>query len=264
MTAAAIAAPLAGITVLVTRPQDSALSRVLRQAGARVVWQPAIRIDDHIPTPELDAALRRVRDFEWIAFTSVHGVSAFWQRARALRIDSETIRGATFFAAVGPATARALERRGARVSVVADPHSAEGLIVQMAYRLTSGSTVLYPRAAGARPILADGLRRVGALVTEATAYETMRSPAARELPVILESGVNCVVFCSPSAVQAVLPYRSLIARTAVACIGPTTAAAAAAAGLRAHIVPPAATAVALAHAVIQHFHPSVPAGTIAP
>jgi uroporphyrinogen III methyltransferase/synthase len=258
MTAAELAAPLSGITVLVTRPQDSALSRVLRRAGARVVWQPAIRIDDHIPTPDLDAALRRVRDFEWIVFTSVHGVSAFWQRARVLRIDSETIRGATF-AAVGPATTRALERRGARVSVLADPHSAEGLIVQMAYRLKSGSTVLYPRAAGARPILVDGLRRLGARVTEATAYETMRSPAMRQLPAILESGVNCVVFCSPSAVHAVLPYRALIARSAIACIGPTTAAAATAAGLRAQIVPPKATATALADAVIEHFHPHAPA-----
>jgi uroporphyrinogen III methyltransferase/synthase len=262
MTAAAIAAPLSGITVLVTRPQDSALSRVLRRAGARVVWQPAVRIAHDIPTPELDAALRRADRFDWIVFTSIHGVSAFWRRARALQIGRERIRTARF-AAVGPATARAIERNGARVSVIAEPHSAEGLIVQMAYQLEGGSTVLYPRTAGARPILVDGLRRLGARVTDATAYE-LRSPAVAELPAILASGVNCVVFCSPSAVHAVLPHRALIARSAIACIGPTTAAAATAAGLRAQIVPPQATAAALADAMIEHFHPNVTAGKTPP
>ena len=257
MTTAPVAAPLKGITVLVTRPQDSALSRVLRRAGARVVWQPAIRIDQDIPTPELDEALRRVDGFDWIVFTSVHGVSSFWRRARALQIDGERISAARL-AAVGPATAGAMQRRGARVDVIADPHSAEGLIVQMAYRLETGSTVLYPRAAGARPILGDGLRRLGARVTEATAYATLRSSAIRKLPAVFESGVHCVVFCSPSAVQAVLPYRALLAGSAIACIGPTTAAAATAAGLSAQIVPPNATAASLADAVIEHFQSNVP------
>lgn len=256
MTVAAIAPPLTGITVLVTRPQDSLLSRVLRRAGAGVVWQPAIRIEHDIATPELDAAVRQIDGFDWIVFTSIHGVAAFWRRVRALQIDRGKISAAKF-AAVGPATARAIERHGARVTVTADPHSAEGLIVQMAYQLECGSTVLYPRAAVARPILVDGLRRLGARVTEAPAYETMRSPAIAQLPAILESGVDCVVFCSPSAVHAVLPYRRLIARSAIACIGPTTAAAATAAGLRAHIIPPTATASALADAVIEHFLSSV-------
>lgn len=254
MTASAIAAPLSGTTVLVTRPgeSDSGLSRALRDAGAQVLWQPTIRIDASAPTPELDAALRRIGGFDWIAFTSVHGVAAFWRRARALRIDPEMLRAATF-AAVGPVTARAIEKHGAVVSVTANPHSAEGLIVQMAYRLGARSTVLYPKAAGARPILVDGLRRLGARVTEAAAYETVLASTLTKLPAIFESGVNCVVFCSPSAVRAILPYRALIARSAIACIGPTTADAARAAGLRVQIVPPRATGLALAHAVIEHF-----------
>jgi len=259
MTAPTVAAPLSGTTVLVTRPRDSALSWVLRRAGARVVWQPAIRIDQ-IPTPDLDAALRRIRGFEWIVFTSVHGVSAFWRRARALRIDPAMMRAARC-AAVGPETSRAIERRGARVSVIADPHSAEGLLVQMADRLESGSTVLYPRAAGARPILVDGLRRLGAQVTEAAAYEATRSPGVTELPAILNEGVDCVVFCSPSAVRAVLPYGALIAQSVIACLGPITADAARAAGLRVQIVPPTATAADLADAVIEHFYCSAAAAS---
>lgn len=261
MTMPAIATPLSGITVLVTRPRDSALSRVLRRAGARVVWQPAIRINENIATPELDAALRGLRGFEWVVFTSVHGVSAFWHRAGALHIDPAVIRAATFVA-VGPATARAIERHGARVRVIADPHSAEGLLVQLAGRLERGSTVLYPRAAGARPILVDGLRRLGARVTAATAYETMRSPGVTLLPAILEAGVDCVVFCSPSAVRAVLPYRARIARSVIAYLGPITAAAARATGWRVQVVPPAATAADLAAAVIAHFRPTAAAAAV--
>ncbi len=260
MTASGIAALLSGTTVLVTRPRDSdsALPRVLRRAGADVLWQPAIRIDQTLPTPELDEALRALAGFEWIAFTSVHGVAAFWRRAGALGIDIEKTRS-TRFAAVGPLTARAIERRGVDVAVTASPYSAEGFIVQMAYRLKAGSTVLYPRAAGARAILGDGLRRLGARVTEVRAYRTVPDSSLTEFSTTLESGVDCIVFCSPSAVQAMLPHRALIERSAIACIGPTTANAARAAGLRVQIVPPQATAFALADAVIDHFHPGAAA-----
>lgn len=262
MTVAAFAGPLSGITVLVTRPRESALARVLRRAGARVVWQPAICIEPDIATPELDAALRRLSDFEWIVLTSVPGASAFWRRVAALRVDRHAIAAARF-AAVGPATARAIERGGARVDVIAKPFSAEGLVLRLTDRLAAGSTVLHPCAREARPILGDGLRRLGARITEAMAYQTGPSPAVTGLPMILDAGVDCVVFCSPSAVRAVLPHHTVIARSAIACIGPTTAAAAQAAGLRVQIVAPQATATELAEAVIEYFRPNaaaLPAG----
>jgi len=245
---------LAGATVLVTRPResDTALSRLLRRAGAKVVWQPTIHIADVEATPELDQALRRLEDIDWVVWTSVHGVSTCWRRMAALGIDPAAIR-ARRVAAVGPATARALERHGMDVTITASPHSAQGLLDAMAPWPLHGATVVYPRAAEVSPTLVAGLRQRGARVVEAPAYRTMPVDAREELGRTLEAGVECVVLCSPSATRSLLPHRSRLDGCAIACIGPTTARAAREAGLVVSIVPMAATSDALADAVIAYF-----------
>jgi uroporphyrinogen-III synthase len=245
---------LSGTTVLVTRPRDSdsALPRALRRAGARVVWEPVIQIDEAEPTPALDAALQHLERYEWIVWTSVHGVSAFWRRAAVLGCDRGLVQSRKI-AAVGPATARAIERSGLDVTLIGYPYSADGLVETMTSLVHPGTAVLYPRAADARPTLVDGLRRIGADVTEVVAYRAVPAPASPAMSSALASGVDCIVFCSPSAVRAVLPHRAAIERSTIACIGPTTAGAARAAGLDVHIVPRQATAFALADAVIAHF-----------
>ncbi len=162
--------------------------------------------------------------------------------------------GSARFAAVGPATARAIRRNGARVDVTADPHSAEGLIVHLAYRLEAGSTVLYPRAAGARPILADGLRRLGARITEAVGTRPGRPSSPNFRP---SSKGASTASCS-AVLRRSVPYSASRAdRTDADRVHRvTTADAVRAAGLCAEIVPPRATAAALARAVIDAFLPT--------
>ena len=100
----------------------------------------------------------------------------------------------------------------------------------------SGGAVLYPASSKARAELADGLaaRRCGFALTRLDTYTTV--PAA-ELPAGAAgaaAAAACVTFASPSAVKAwcaLLPGD--VARAPpVACIGETSATAAAAAGLR--------------------------------
>lgn len=244
------ARPLASTTVLITRPRqaNSPLGRRLRAAGARVIWQPGIEIRATAHPGSLDASIHDLDEFAWVVFTSATGVSVFAKRLAALGVSPSRL-ARKHLAVVGPATAAAAAAQGWPVAVVALPHSAAGLIATLLPRLPASATVLYPRAAGASPVLVNGLRALGARVTDVVAYETVASPSAATL----EEGVDCVVFCSPSAITALRPHHQRLAARTIACIGPTTADAARAAGLPVQIVPGHATGLALANAVVDYY-----------
>jgi uroporphyrinogen-III synthase len=243
--------PLAGTRVWVTRPRgaDAELPRRLANAGAHVIWAPTIAIDSTIDPSGLDRAVRSLEAIDWIVLTSVPAVDVFADRLRGRALDRSALARLRI-AAVGPATARAMERHGVRVALVAEPHSAAGLAAALARHLGPGSTVLYPRAAAAPDTLARQLRSTGAQVIDVVAYRTLPASVDRESARALERGVDCVVFCSPSAIDGAAAHRHVMERATVACIGPTTARAARAAGLRVDVMPARATARALADAIV--------------
>src|SRR5207244_13225969 len=78
-------------------------------------------------------------------------------------------------AAIGPATAEALVRRGVVPDLVPDRFVAEAVVSALAAQgEVRGKTVLLPRAREARDALPDGLRALGALVDVIPIYETVR------------------------------------------------------------------------------------------
>ena len=241
--------PLAGRCVWLTRPHDrlDALSDAFARAGADVVASPAIAVDFGVDTSALDAALRAVDTCDWIVLTSTRAIEACRRRADGVGIDLSTWASVRL-AVVGPVTADALTRIGLRAAVVANPHSAIGLLKTIAPHIRPGSRVLYPRAETVAPTLTDGLRSLGARVHEVIAYRTV--PASVAAPT---ARPDCVVFCSPSAVAAVRRQRAPVDDAVVACIGRTTARAAVAAGYRVDVIPSRATAIDLADAVVRHF-----------
>lgn len=218
--------PLHGRRVVVTRfePEDGPLATALRRAGADPLLVPLVSIN---PVSENDAATPRpLRDFDWIAFTSANGVRMFCARLdTAQRTAFRSHRG---IAAVGPATARAVAAAGAISALTAPEFVAESLADALGD--VGGSAILWPRAAGARSVLADTLRDRGADVTEQILYDTVtaRVPeGTREL--IL--GADAITFTSPSAVRAFVSSFGPCVAPKIVCIGPVTAAAAGDAGL---------------------------------
>jgi uroporphyrinogen III methyltransferase / synthase len=244
--------PLKGRTIIVTRPRGRAdeLAETLRRRGARVVFAPLIRTVPPRSWAPLDAALRRLEHYDAAAFASATAVEAFFARAEALGL---TPRPPAVVAAVGPATAAALAVRGWRAGTVPDDPRAEGLAT--ALRLPPGARVLLPRAERGREVLPRRLRRAGMKVAAVTAYRTVADEAGRRaLREALGAGAHAVCFASGSAVtsaeSALGPARArrLLEGRAVA-IGPTTAAALAARGVRAAAVARAPSARGLADAV---------------
>lgn len=253
--------PLFGRRIVITRPRAQAadLAGLLEDQGAEVVPFPTI---ETVPAPsiaEVDDAVRRAAEIDWIIFTSVNGVRIFFDRLRDIGADVRAWHGARL-AAIGPQTSRELERRGLRVDLLPDEYRAEGVIEALARVGVKGRRILLPRAAGARAILPEKLRELGAIVEEIVTYESVH-PGERldELRALLAAGeVDAVTFTSSSTVDHFAAscgadVGGLLARVAVACIGPITAETAVRYGLRVDIQPKTYTIPALAEAIAGYF-----------
>ena len=259
------ARPLLGRRIVVTRPRAQAgeLAAHLEELGAEVDLVPAIEIAPP-PDPEaLDRAVRDARGYDWILFTSVNGVRAFFDRMAVLACDVRELARARI-AAIGPETAAELERRLIRPAVVPAEYRAEGLLAALAEDEVRGRRVLLPRAAGARAILPDVLRGRGAVVDEVIAYVAVVPPATdvEGLRAALAAGaIDAVTFTSSSTVRnfaTTIGAEAVAAmarqpRPLVACIGPVTADTARELGMRVDVVPDTYTVRALADALVTRF-----------
>ena len=233
-------------TIVITRAvhQAGELKALLEAAGFRTLLYPAIAIQPPEDARALDTALRQARTYHWLIFTSANAVEAVARRLEALRLGPDILQGPSI-AAVGPATARAVERRlGLDVALI--PPKAVGESLLDALPIPPGQRVLLPRAAKARDVLPDGLRARGIQVDVVPAYETVLGQGGDDLPAALRTGqVDAITFTSPSTVRNTLIRlereaglgAEALARVAVACIGPVTAEAAKQAGLQVDVIP---------------------------
>ncbi len=262
MTLTGADAPLAGRTIVVTRPANQARRFIdlLEAAGARVLAAPTIAIEPPPSWEPLDRALDDAPSFAWVIFTSVNGVAMVDRRLRTRRLDWTTLRRSRV-AAIGPATAEALREHEVRVDVVPGEYRAEGLVERLRGEIRAGDRVLLPRAAQTRDVLVTELRGMGADVAEVPAYVTRRVEAnTRRLRDALASGsVDAVTFTSSSTARNFAELfsdeqrRSWFVGVTVASIGPITAATASEYGLQTSVMPREYTIPALARAITEHF-----------
>ncbi len=195
-------------------------------------------------TSALDAAIESLARDDWVVFTSANGVAAVGTRLRSLY--------GVRIAAVGPATAAAVRVLGSEPSFVPERFAAEEIVAGLG--ALAGVRVLLPQADIADPQLADELRARGATVAAVVAYRTVEIAPDPSGMLALEAA-DAVVLASPSAARS-LATLELGGRPLIACIGPTTAAAAREAGLRVGLVAREATAEGMIHALVSHFEDS--------
>ncbi len=163
--------------MLVTRPEQQAgtLCRLLGAQGAVAHRLPGLSIVEHPQRRDLLARLKALPAFDLIIFISAnavrHGVEILAQR-RDLAI-----------AAVGPATARALNQAGFRVSVAAsEGFDSEHLLDHPQLASLQGQRVLLVKGTGGRELLEQQLAQRGAKVETAAVYERrLATPAPGKL-----------------------------------------------------------------------------------
>src|SRR5262249_29249588 len=202
------ARPLFGKRVLVTRPRDQAADLVERfeELGADAIEAPMIRVvppEDYGP---LDAACARIGEFAWVVFASTNAVDAFMDRLLAGANDVRALHDVRL-CAVGTGTAERLARYGLKVDLVPAEYRAESIVEALGHDAAlRGARVLLPRADIGREVVADGLRALGADVTEVVAYRTVAADIEREgepdiYRMLLERRIDVITFTSASAVR---------------------------------------------------------------
>jgi uroporphyrinogen-III synthase len=197
--------------VLVTRAphQASALADQLRAHGLDPVLIPTIDIAPPTSYCALDAALACLPTHHWLLFTSANAVDCFFQRLLALRgmglspsgggrgiyapekVPNEregalapggVLPTSCHVAAIGPATARALESLGTKPDLIPSQAVAESLAAALLpHALQPDGTptrFLIPRAQEARNTLEEKLKDAGADVTIAPVYRNIIPPAS--------------------------------------------------------------------------------------
>jgi uroporphyrinogen III methyltransferase/synthase len=254
--------PLFGKRIVVTRARSQASDMVARltDLGATCIECPVIRVvpaDDYGP---LDDAISRIREYDWLVFTSVNGVDYFFSRLFECGTDVRVL-GHLKTAVIGPATAERLKTYGISADILPESFRAESIITAFKNQTVSGKKILLPRARDARPILPDELARMGAAVDEIPAYQTVLDRDQGEMLVEkLESRkIDIITFTSSSTVtnfKSLLPpdrFDELLKDVTIASIGPITTETAQKNGFTVHVTAEEYTIAGLCEAILGFF-----------
>jgi uroporphyrinogen-III synthase len=226
--------PLAGRTVLVTRPADQSvpLVKLLDRLGARSIVAPAIQIIP-VRSAVLTRAMRELASgqFRWITLTSRATVDVL----RGRLASSREVRAKV--AAIGDGTSEAFRRWTHRAPDLV-PTTFTTVALARAFPRGIGR-VLCARADIAPEGLEDALAAKGWTPTRVDAYRTRmpRSlpPEARDA--LRRGEVDAVTFTSASTVRGFVGALGVMkGAPKVVCIGPVTAREARAHGLTVHAV----------------------------
>jgi uroporphyrinogen III methyltransferase/synthase len=201
--------PLFGCRVLVTRPPDQASSMVqkLEALGAVVNRFSAIEIREPVDMSPLDNALEEIREdrWDWLLFTSVNGVEAFFRRLEKLGRDLRDL-GRIKLAAIGPKTAASLRKYHLRADVVpASTFSSEGLAAALK-SYVFGQRVLLARANRGRELLREELAKVAAVVEQVCVYDQVESanPPPHVVDALRRGEIQYIPLSSSNIARAVL------------------------------------------------------------
>jgi uroporphyrinogen-III synthase len=173
---------LHGVAVLVTRPEQQAtpLCRLLEARGATAIRLPAVEIKPVGDLGELMTRVSPIEAFDLIIFTS----------SNAVRFGAPLLgqhRDLTV-AAIGPATARALDRVGLRARVApTSGFDSESLLLHPELEYVAGRRVLIVKGKRGRELLQAQLAERGAQVVVAEVYERERANHSIERLAALEA-----------------------------------------------------------------------------
>jgi uroporphyrinogen III methyltransferase/synthase len=254
--------PLMGKTIVVTRAraQASDLVHRLEALGADCFECPTIRVAPPENFTALDQAIEAIDTYHYVIFTSVNGVTAFFDRLFTLGMDARSL-GHLRTASVGPATAEKLLSYGFKSDIVPSNYRGEAIVEAFSREDIQGKRILLPRAAQARPVIPRELSKMGAHVSDAPAYQTVQDHrnVDRLMDLLREKRADMITFTSSSTAKnfkALFPgedFNTLAADVPVAAIGPITADTAKSLGMQVDLVADEFTIPGLCDAVLNYF-----------
>lgn len=225
--------PLMGKKIVVTRARDQAgqLTALLESNGAEVIELPFIEVQPDINPKLITEILAGIAIYEWIIFTSVNGVKAFFDIFYKAFDDIRCL-GPMRIAAVGAATAREIEKHHLKVDLI--PEKANGDALVDTFIKDEGIESIQMLVVTGNQNRESLVQRLetegGAIVDTLPLYKTSKTdlsqhPAAERFR---KEGADAVLFTSSSTVKSFIDQAAALTLTADAIqpafgsIGPLT------------------------------------------
>ncbi len=192
--------PLAGRTVLITRPahQTAALAQKVAAAGGTAFVFPALGIEP-VAADRLVEALAYLATADIVIFVSPNAV----QFGMAVIRACDGLPDALQIFAVGPGTARALAEQGVDGVITPDGQDSEALLALPSLQAVAGRRVMIVRGIGGRALMADTLRARGAEVQFMECYQRT-CPATDPAPLLARwqtGGIDAVTIASAETLR---------------------------------------------------------------
>lgn len=250
--------------VAIMRPNDKLKeSKELAEGmGFEVVCASPIEIEVN-PSPAFDLFLHSLREgaSPVVIFTSSAGVKASIEIARRLRADDELRRLLSLLTvvAIGPATARGLEREGIRAAFMPDEFTSRGILASSeGWGKKEGECYILRSDRGSGDLI-PGLQAAGFVVQEIIVYILRQRAESEDLAQLIEQGRHGKIdfFLFSSSLSARTFIESWAERDGLAAavgavnsarvvaIGPPTRQALESLGVRVDIMPKHATLEAM-------------------
>lgn len=220
--------PIFRKTVLLTRDAKANRTLVsnLKKCDVRALSLPSFEYKALPLTDSKKNILKSFSNFDWIVFTSVHGVEFFFRALSLLNIKTDFFSGVKI-AAVGEVTARFLKDYGYAVNIVPQKKSAAGL--SEVFKKIPCARILLVRPVDGNLDFETKLKK-NHRIKKITLYKkTAIKYSKSKIQKILQMRIDEVWFYSPSAVKIFIKYfktRSQavawLSKVKVCVIGETT------------------------------------------
>ena len=222
-----------GKRIFLTRSDNSKLAEVLKARGAEVVEMPLIKVEYRFDADDMADILEEVGHYDWITFSSVHGVKGFFNEFFKVFKDIRNI-GISRIACVGETTANEVRKYYLNPDVVPSVYDAKTMIREMSEfeSLDNLRILCVSGNLSNNPAFDDLEKKYGAIVDKIVVYHTSLIEVKDDFvsaKSFREKGADAIVFCSPSAVEAFaksaksLQLSAKAVRPKIVAIGETTA-----------------------------------------
>lgn len=254
--------PLSGCKVMVTGTRSMAEQqrKVLESQGAECIAVSLIEAR-MLWTKDTERALKSVKDYQWLVFTSRNGVQMFFEGMKRLGQDLRNLTGVKI-AAIGRETAQGLKERGMFYDFIPTAYSSEVLAREWIPTLHSNDRVLLLRAFEGSEVLTKELAKAKIDYWEAPLYENWTDLRRKEELNRLAGEVDYVTIASSSAARALMSMAEHVEDwpSRMISIGPVTTRASEKAGLPVYATASEYTASGMADMILADWGRSQRAG----
>lgn len=229
---------------------------LVRAFGGVPVVAPLIEFAPPEDAAPFEAACRALEagEYDWLVVTSPRTVEALAERGAFAQVPSAWV------AAVGEATAAALEAHGVSVGWMPESESSARAMVRE-WPEMAPARVLWPRSSEARLTISEGLAELGHAVDAPVAYRTVQAVLEPEMVAALHGGaIDWVLVTAGSVARSLAAQVGAPVSATIATIGPIATADARAVGFEVAIEAVSTSVLAMLEAIVAGREPEPDGG----